>query len=353
VAKLAAFLPFMNLVWGSYFGGPFSGTVALDAQGNVWITGFSVGNMLPDSSSSSAQSVPFVAELTPDGSALLNLVVSQFGGTAITSLPGGGVAILGPADTFLLTGPPSQPSFLTVTNSANNASSGMIAPEELISLYGAGIGPSSPLDGQIVGGVFATMLGGYQVLFNGAPAPLLYAGPNQINTVAPKELAGEKTASISVVGPQGSITFPTAFPAPSRPQIFSQIYSSGTYEGAYEAIAFNQDGTTNSTSNPAKPGSVLTIWVSGAGLTNDQSVDGAIVQAPGSTTELPVSLLPYPSSEDLTLKITYAGNPPGAIMGLVQINLLYPTPGFAGSVWFQVQIGNSVSGPVNVAVAAN
>lgn len=214
-----------NLIWETYFGSLPTLGVAVDSQGNVWITGASAQYLLPNSTSSSIANMPYVAQITPDGTAILNLISSQFGGQAVAAAPNGAVATLGSTDSFLLTGPPDQPSLLMVANSANNQSSGTIAPIELISLFGTGIGPNSPLGGVVVDGVFTNSLGGYQVLFNRVPAPLLYAGPNQINVVAPSAIANQPTVEIQVVGPTGP-RFSRPFSLPPRDPRFSRSSSS-------------------------------------------------------------------------------------------------------------------------------
>jgi uncharacterized protein (TIGR03437 family) len=354
VAKLN---PSLAPVWGTYIGGAFPVTegtaagVVADSDGNVWVTGVSQASEPPNSSSTSVATLPYVAELAPDGSSILNLAVSQFGGAALASTPDGGVAVLGAADSFLLTVPPDQPSLLMVASSANNMSSGTIAPAELISLYGAGIGPASPLPGQIVDGAFTSNLGGCQVLFNGIAAPILYASPNQVNVVVPAAIAGQQSAAIEVAGPQGSTVFPTVFVSAARPQVFSPP----SFYGETYAVAFNQNGSVNSMSNPASGGSTVTIWVTGTGLlANGQPPDGTISEA-GSPTSLPVSVLAWTGvNVQESLNVTYAGQAPGAVLGLTQINVqVVPASSDLGgypALSLFLDVGGSVSGYFDIVV---
>jgi uncharacterized protein (TIGR03437 family) len=347
-------------LWGTYFGCGYQGQavdgVAVDQQSNIWITGVSQGSQLPNSASMSIAFLPFVAELSPDGSTVLNLVWSQFGGGAIANIPSGGVAALGPADSFLLPAAPGQPELLMVANSANNQSSGTIAPAELVSLYGAGIGPASPLGGEVVNGAFTNSLGGYQVLFNGVPAPLLYAGPNQFNVVSPAAIANQRTADIQVTGPAGVTPFPTVFVGAVRPQIFSRQlpYTSPLAPNAAPSLltfatAINQDGTLNSVSNPAARGSIVTIWATGTGLTSDPSPDGSIAGSP-STVNLPVSMVVAGD----TFQIPYAGQAPDAVQGLSQINFQVPADAAGGGDPFNYlvyfQLGGSATGSAFIEV---
>jgi uncharacterized protein (TIGR03437 family) len=351
-----------SVLWGTYFGAEYLGArgvegIAIDGSGNVWLTGFSRGSYLPNPIDTGLDSLPFVAELAPDGSSILNLVSSQFGGAAVASTPSGGVAVLGTTDSFLLTASPDQPSLLMIANSANNQSTGTIAPAELISLYGTGIGPDSPFGGTVVDGAFTTNLGDCQVLFNGQPAPLLYAGPNQINVVAPAAIAGQDRVDIQVVGPRRTTAFPAVFEDDARPQFFS---AERTYvpqfttvtEIANYAIAFNQDGSLNTESNPATKGSVVTVWVSGAGLSDYSLRDGAIANS-AATSNLPISVL---ADNGTAMEVLYAAQAPGAVQGLTQINFRVPSDSIAVGpfqFWIYLQQGASTSRLAAIEVLIN
>jgi uncharacterized protein (TIGR03437 family) len=321
------FGPGLNYIWGTFFGANgFTPTqLALDSAGHVWISGSAQVGTLPGSPPTSPDNVleyvPFVAELTSDGTSIINLESSVFGGGPVAAAPFG-ATILGSGstqDSFLLTAPLDQPSLLMVANSANNQSSGTIAPIELISLFGFGIGPANPLGGQVADGAFTKSLGGYQVLFNGVPAPLLYAGPNQINVVSPAAISGQSSVDIEVVGPLGTTAFPTVFVAAVSPQIFSQqrlIQFGLFYEPRNYAVAYNQDGTLNAESNPAPAGSVATVWAAGTGMLDQPLADGAI-SGSGAALNVPIDLS-YSS-------IAYVGQAPEAVQGLTQINVQVPS----------------------------
>jgi uncharacterized protein (TIGR03437 family) len=319
-------------LWGTYFGYGDSASlvdtgiygITFDPSGRVWFTGRSVVSALPQTTSSSLTR-PFIAEISQDGSTLLNLTVSQFGGMAMAAIHGGGIAALGPADAFVVTGPPSQPSMLMVANSANNLSTGTIAPMELLSLFGTGIGPSVPIGGQVENGAFSSTLGGYRVLFNGVAAPLLYAGPNQINVISPAAIAGQPTADIRVEGPGGATVFPTVWVAAARPQLFSTTlaYFPPIWQMTNLAVALNPDGKLNSQANPAPRGSVVSLWATGTGLLNAAQPDGSIVgQTAGLATGVPISV--SNAGGPTPLGLVYASQAPNAVVGLTQINIQLP-----------------------------
>src|ERR1700735_1190941 len=73
------------------------------------------------------------------------------------------------------------------------------------------------------------------------------------------------------------------------------------------------------------------MWISGAGPTNSPGMDGAIPTAPGGTPVAPFSLQAQ-TTENIGLSISwpipapiiYAGNSPGLVSGLAQVNFQVP-----------------------------
>ena len=348
-----------NLTAGTHvgaLGGAVSG-IASDAQGNIWFTGVTQQNFLPGQANASTLQVGYFGALSSDGSTFLDVTPTPHAGQAMVNLPGGNIGVLGTIDSFLLSIPGSQMPLVTVAGSASNKSSGTIVPEELISLYGTGIGPSDAQPGHLVSGIFTNTLGGYQVLFDGTAAPLLYAGPNQFNVVVPQMLAEQQTTHIVVSGPQGEVALPPVYVAPARPQVFSHVGDAAEF-GRTVANALNQDGTTNSPTNPAQPGSTVTIWATGLfGVSSALwPADGQIIQpaalyagvgiGPVSVTtgELP-SPFP-PSGGGISLNVEYASDAPGQILGLTQINFQIPAVSDTKRLPIVVWLGGVRSDPV-------
>ena len=144
---------------------------------------------------------------------------------------------------------------------ANAASilAGPIAPGELVTLYGSGLGPSQ---------LTTSMpdLATTQVLFNGVPAPVIYSSATQVAAVAPNSLSG---ASVKVeVRYQGkpASTF-TASLSPTAPALFT---SDATGKGL--AAAIHQDGSYNTATHSAGIGTTLSLFVTGAGAAPLQPV---------------------------------------------------------------------------------
>jgi uncharacterized protein (TIGR03437 family) len=94
----------------------------------------------------------------------------------------------------------------------------------------------------------------------------------------------------------------------------------------------NEDGSYNSVSNPAAPGSTVVLWMTGMGTLNPAQADGAVVSAsdiPKLTWPATVSIGGKPA------QISYQGPAPLSVAGLYQINCVVPAgtpPGLAAAV---------------------
>jgi uncharacterized protein (TIGR03437 family) len=123
---------------------------------------------------------------------------------------------------------------------------------------------------------------------------------------------------------------------------------------SFGAAALNQDGSLNSESNPAKAGTILTVFVNGAGYFvkpyQDGSIAGSSLVAPAS----PVSV--WFGSQGA--EVDFAGMAPGELAGMLQVNVRVPNPAPAeviGSTQttistISVQVGNVLSGAATVFV---
>ena len=211
----------------------------------------------------------------------------------------------------------------TVVNGASFLA-GPVAPGELISLFGLGLGPSQPAGLQLAPGgqSVTTSLAGTQVLFDGMAAPLTYVSATQVNAIVPFELAGAAVTQM-VVEVQGVQSNPvSATVTSSAPAIFAA--SGGTGQGA----VLNQDNSANSASNPAAIGSVLQIFATGFGQTNPPGVDG---QLAGATPSIPIAAVTA-TVGGINAAVQYIGSSNGLVAGVTQINVVIPagvTPGNA------------------------
>ena len=139
-----------------------------------------------------------------------------------------------------------------MVNGANHRSDDF-APGSLITLFGENFSTETASS---AGFPLPTTLAGVRVILNGAPAPLLYVSPTQINAVIAGDISLGRGAVIVQNGlgqnPQVPITI-----SETAPELF--IWDSG------DVIALNEDGTMNGAANPAAAGSVITVYLTGVG----------------------------------------------------------------------------------------
>jgi uncharacterized protein (TIGR03437 family) len=198
--------------------------------------------------------------------------------------------------------------------------------------------------------VVASTLGGYRLLFNGVPAPLLYVGANQINAVVPVEIYGQDTVALQLVTPQGTTALTNLFVAPAQPAIFITDPATGY------AAAVNQDGTINSRTNPAHSGSIVAIWATGTGV--GQAVplpaDGAVLQTcPSCLFPQSPALIAQSSvggAGSAAAQTFYAGVAPGDVFGAAQVNFAVPETGtpIGEPVQLQLLVGAAISPLVQI-----
>jgi uncharacterized protein (TIGR03437 family) len=248
-------------------------------------------------------------------------------GSAYPNYPGGNYAAY--AIKISLSG--SGPTGTTVFNTVNAATqgpgdypgiaSGTIAPGEIVTIYGAFLGPAVGIAAP-AGAPAPTLLGGTRVLFDGTPAPLLWVGNDQINAVAPFEIAAPLT-EITIQTNQTTYGPWEMFVVPTQPGIFTIDGS-----GKGQAAVINQDGTPNSATNPAAKGSLISIYATGAGLMNMPMTDGAVVSTnppfatPQSAVLVEIGAVPA--------ALQYAGVAPGLIAGALQVNVTVPESAASG-----------------------
>jgi uncharacterized protein (TIGR03437 family) len=212
-----------------------------------------------------------------------------------------------------------------VVNAASNVA-GAVSPGEIVTLYGAYIGPASAVGLQVnADGTYAKTLGGTRVLFDGVPAGIIYASAAQVNAVSPYGLAGKSTTQVQVEY-QGVLSNAISIPVQAaHPGLFT-VDASGLGGGAI----LNQDYSLNGGLNPAARGSVVMIYCTGGGVTIPASVDATITPAPPPLYNLsptnPVSV----TIGGIAATVSYSGAAPSQIAGLTQINAQVPagvTPG--------------------------
>ena len=322
-----------SIVWATYLGRAQANdavrSLAVDPSGNVWAGGATAAPDFPNTDGWDSHGGDFLVELQSSGAALLH--ASRYpAGTASQSIAldaAGQVHFAGTTGivSALVPGSATVPHIGGIANAAGGPVEGRLAPGELISLYGAALGPLTPASFEFdAAGLAPKKLGGVEVSIGGLAAPLLYVSATQINAVVPYGLSGESAAV--EVSFNGSTTppFPVALVA-AAPQIFRN--ADGT------AAAINQDGTPNSASHPAPAGSIVSLWVTG--IPAFQTVDGA-VQKTAQDSYCCQAFLDY---TDVKPEVLYAGAAPGMVSGVAQINVRLPAASFGDTARLGIAVG--------------
>ena len=173
----------------------------------------------------------------------------------------------------------SGAGMLAQANAASATFSGSVAPGEIISVYGIGLGPAVGVAGTIdSNGNLATNVGGTQVTFDGIAAPILYAGADQINTIVPfNNLNASLTTTVQVTTSAGALSGVALNLAPSVPELVATTPqfppNANNVNNFPNVVALNQDFTLNSMSNPAKAGSFVVLYAFGCGAYSTYATD--------------------------------------------------------------------------------
>ncbi len=236
---------------------------------------------------------------------------------------------------------PAEIDLYAVLNAATFAG-GMLAPGEIVALFGKGLGPDGIARAAVrPDGAIQNSLAGTRVLFNRTiMAPLVYVTPGPAGAIVPYSLG--KGATVQVVAGALRSNKMRLEMEPSAPGIFTADSS-----GSGQAAALNQDNRVNSEANPAPPGSVIQIFATGEGFTDPPGVDGLIARG-----SLPKPLLPVRVSiGGAEAEVTYSGAAPGAVAGLMQVNARIPSGASSGQIPLLLTVGGKVSQP-GVTIAA-
>ena len=235
----------------------------LDAQ---WIDGSSatvsavalVGTKLWAAGLSVAGDVPFTAGAL----AATNLVPGP--------LPG---AFLSVADFSKPPAPVANgaPVIACVLDGGNFTHAGPVAAYQILSIFGANLGPATGVPAP--DGTDAS-IAGVTVTFDGNPTKMTYVSSSQINVMVPGPLARSDNSSpqstvmqVSVNGT--SIQREFAWTTYNL-NLFADVAIGPTCPGytlalTFQPVARNPDGTRNTCLNPAKFGSVVSLFVHGVG----------------------------------------------------------------------------------------
>jgi uncharacterized protein (TIGR03437 family) len=300
-------------------------SIALDASGNVWATGMTTSMTFPNANGWTT-GTDFLVGVNASGSQLIysalypSLTMEQ----AVSIDPSGLVHVAGQNAFVAAIDPQAAPAknIFALQNAFGGNVTARLSPAEVVAIYGPGIGPSAAVSATPTNGFYPTTLGGVEVSVNGTNIPLLYVSANQINAVFPMEVTANSAATVRVTnGTAVSANYPV------------RIVGSAPHANP---TVINQDGTLNSSSNPAPAGSIVTFYVTGFQFNFAPLADGqvatvanndacyALESAGCSISAETVALLQVSAS--LPTTVVYAGAAPGIVAGATQINLQVGTP---------------------------
>lgn len=244
-----------------------------------------------------------------------------------------------------------------------------VSPRGIISIFGQNLGPSIVSSAVPVNGVYQTNYNGITVTFSyydatlspplqvSVDAPILMASINQINAIVPMEvanaIANSSSAPATVV-----VSVPDANGNPSPSQPFSvtvlaqdpAIFTFGGLgqgQGAIINYDANNAASINSSTNQEPRGDIVALYVTGLGIlpednTFAQLADGALTSSPGEQINdwqnVQVTVGGQPAV------VLYAGTSPGAVAGLVQVNVIIPPTSATGSVPITLTVGSAATG---------
>jgi uncharacterized protein (TIGR03437 family) len=279
--------------------------------------------------------------------ATLTVSVNTAGLTAGTSYPGT-ITVTGVSPT---TGSATINVTLNVTSPSpaisglGNAASGYslsISPGELISIYGTQLGPATPVLTQLdsTGKYVATTLGGVQVFVSGYAAPVMYASAGQVNAVVPYEVASLKSVSVWVKYMNQTSNTVTVALSATAPGVFT-LNASGSGQGLILNAA---DYGVNGPAKPAAKGSYVLVYVTGEGQTMPSGTTGLVTVAQAVVPYTPGPLLTVvPWVNGQIAYFNFAGEAPGFVAGVMQLNVQIPANAPSGDLPLVVSVGGNNS----------
>ena len=217
------------------------------------------------------------------------------------------------------------------------------APGSLLVLYGQSLGPDilASFDPWLTR--LPMELSGVTVSFQGEPAPVLYAGKDQVCVTVPYALETNRPYMIQVsAGGLRSNPWPILI-TPTAPGLFT---APGAGTGGLAAYGFDEvkgEYFLVSDSAPALRGGFVVFYGTGEGIPQfpivADNLDGLIADRPSSQNSLVSITLGAVAAE-----VLYAGSSPGLVVGIMQLTVKIPASVVPGkAVPVRIRIGNLTS----------
>ncbi|MFI5381241.1 MAG: endo-1,4-beta-xylanase, partial [Tepidisphaerales bacterium] len=231
---------------------------------------------------------------------------------------------------YVLSGRQNPGRLLAVTNAAS-FTQGAVAPGELVTLWGQGIGPSTTAAAQYdFSGSLPDQLGNTKVWFDDVAAPIVYASASQVSAVVPYsvsrttaiqvEYLGTRTAPLSVPVANAA---PGIYGCPGAP--LQPVIVQGSLRGSQSSC---DAGWT-----PVPRGTPITLFVTGEGQTTPAGTDGALPPSGSWPAPAQPALVRF---GDLQVAPEFAGL---VYAGVLQVNVVVPPDATTGNIPLTVTVG--------------
>jgi uncharacterized protein (TIGR03437 family) len=283
--------------------------IAIDAAGNAYFGLNGVPARLDTPAFCGQDVTSLLMVLSADGSRILTSAYLNAGGIVSIALDGkGGVYTVETDATtdvasakFDVTAPATSLGFSCAGSAADTAEDAAIfsevAPGEVVILAGRGFTPTT------------------NGAFDGYPAPVLYADWGQITAIVP----------FAVNGPTTQLTL-----SDGKDTVVMPLLVSAAIPTPFPGTIINEDGKVNFSANPAKAGSMISFYMTGAGLMTPPIADGAPgpLEPPHPVPNLGLSAYLEPTVGDprdvVETPVRAVFQAPGLIAGVVLVTLQIP-----------------------------
>jgi uncharacterized protein (TIGR03437 family) len=305
-----------KILYSTYYGTQGTNAVdgiTIDSRGRAVTAGYVNSNRQNPYSIGS----DFVAVLTGSGFEIMPML--RYGSDAgIVRSPSDSLVVAGRGSViaYVQDSDNQAPSVFGIGNTASLKANGQVSPGEMVSIVGTGLGPDTPVTASLTDGRFASEVGGVRVLFDDLPAPLLYVSRDEVRAIVPFGLGSRQEVMLVVenAGMQSHanrLGVISAVPAVFLTQMMNKYLP--------VAAALNADGSVNSPSNPAAPGSVISIFGTGFGGLTPSPADGTTLSGSQFALQQAVQIFGTGFVPNL-----YAGPAPGQVAGVMQVNFRLP-----------------------------
>jgi uncharacterized protein (TIGR03437 family) len=232
-------------------------------------------------------------------------------------------------------------------NNLNPVVGAPLSPGTIAQVYGSGLASSAVSTGVVP---LPTTFQNTFALVGSAQAPLYSLSNGQIDIQIPNEVIASQQVPI-VLSVNNALTLPVMLSiVPATPGVLSADDGPtppDVQNGAHMIAQHSADFSLVSSSNPAKPGEYLVMYLVGMGATNPSVRSGA---ATPSSPLSPVVNQPTVTVGSQPATVAFAGLTP-AFVGLYQINFQVPTNATAGELEVDVSQNGVAANPTLLPVS--